>query len=91
MGATSGRVTDLLVSSFIERENVISTDGNRRRDTGARAPGSDREPPCLSPQRSYDDKQAGAVLTTCCRCGRTYYMTTPQAWCVDCQDAEARA
>lgn len=34
---------------------------------------------------SYDETQVNAVLTTCTRCGRSYYMTHAQAWCAECR------
>ena len=40
--------------------------------------------------RSYDDKQLAARLVTCKLCGKDYYMTSPQALCVPCQDAQAK-
>lgn len=41
-------------------------------------------------QQSYDEKQRSAVLITCLRCGRSFYMTKPQAWCLECQEKGAQ-
>lgn len=34
---------------------------------------------------SYDDVQAAAVLVTCEKCGKSYYMTKPRPRCLACQ------
>lgn len=39
---------------------------------------------------SYDDHQRNAVLVQCARCGRSYFMTRPQAICVCCLRAESK-
>jgi hypothetical protein len=43
-----------------------------------------------SPKSSYDDKQIGAVLVCCEKCGKRYYMTKPSVECFKCQRENAR-
>jgi hypothetical protein len=38
---------------------------------------------------TYDEIQAGAVLTSCESCGRSFFMTHPQASCVQCRGTSA--
>lgn len=39
------------------------------------------------PQRSWDDMNAEAVLVTCVRCLRDWFMTHPQPVCIACRQA----
>lgn len=34
---------------------------------------------------SWEDKQIGAVLVVCAKCGQPYYMTKPQPLCKGCR------
>jgi hypothetical protein len=34
---------------------------------------------------SYDDRQIAAVLVVCACCGRSFYMTKPEARCISCR------
>lgn len=36
----------------------------------------------------YDQKQRDAILTTCLRCGKAFYMTKPAAWCLACREKD---
>ena len=38
--------------------------------------------------RSYDEKQAAAVLTRYTRCGRERFMTKPEPVCLACREAD---
>jgi hypothetical protein len=39
-----------------------------------------------TPVPSYDDKQIGAVLVFCEKCGKRYYMTKPSPACFKCKE-----
>lgn len=67
----------------LSMENVTLIGTRVIGETPARAPLASAQRP---PRNSYDDKQAGAVLTTCGACRRAFYMTAPQAQCVACRE-----
>lgn len=38
----------------------------------------------VCPPKTYDEKQAEALLVTCAKCNQAYYMTVPQTVCAAC-------
>lgn len=39
----------------------------------------------MSDERTYDEKQAAAVLVTCAGCGKSWWMTLVQRLCYACR------